>query len=145
MSSGNSSNNVVFACRDLRVSVQDESQGEIVEDRTILMAVTVGPSVGGGFLLNPDACPHDGLLDLFFVKPLGMLKLARYIPKVIRGKHQGLPELLQRQVQQATVVRSDDEAFFFEMDGEVMSEPVTVLELSVVPGLLPVRVPRGGG
>ncbi len=89
------------------------------------MAVTVGPSVGGGFLLNPDASPYDGLLDLFFVRTLGMLRLARYIPKVIRGTHQGVPELLQRRTTAVTVRRSDENPFFFEMDGERMPDPVT--------------------
>jgi YegS/Rv2252/BmrU family lipid kinase len=131
-----------FRPLSLRVTVHDDAEGQAVEGRTLLTAVTVGPSVGGGFLLNPDASPEDGLLDLFFVKPLGILKLARYIPKVIRGTHQGVPELLQRQLEGATIARSDGEAFFFEMDGELMDEPVTSLDFRVVPGLLPVRVPR---
>jgi YegS/Rv2252/BmrU family lipid kinase len=121
-----------------------EGSGEksFVENRTILIAVTVGPSVGGGFLLNPDASPLDGLLDLFFVEPLGMLKLARYIPRVIRGTHRGLPELIQRRITRAVIERSDGKPFFFEMDGEGMPDPVDRLELEVCPELLPVLVPR---
>ncbi|MFH1764530.1 MAG: diacylglycerol kinase family protein [Gemmatimonadota bacterium] len=138
---------VAFRPVSLRVSLRgDDGAGgeEIIDDRTILMAVTVGPSVGGGFLLSPDASPYDGLLDLFFVRTLGMLKLARYIPKVIRGTHQGVPELLQRRVTAATVRRSDEKPFFFEMDGERMPDPVTSLEIGVCPGILPVLVPGGG-
>ncbi|MCJ7627142.1 MAG: diacylglycerol kinase family lipid kinase [Longimicrobiales bacterium] len=138
---------MTFRPVSLRISLRghDEEGGEeIIDDRTILMAVTVGPSVGGGFLLNPDASPYDGLLDLFFVRTLGMLRLARYIPKVIRGTHQGVPELLQRRVTAATVRRSDETPFFFEMDGERMPDPVTRLEIGVCPGILPVLVPGGG-
>ena len=120
----------------------DPGEKSFVENRTILMAVTVGPSVGGGFLLNPDASPLDGLLDLFFVEPLGILKLARYIPRVIRGTHMGLPELIQRRITRATIERSDGEPFFFEMDGEGMPDPVNRLELEVCPALFPVLVPR---
>jgi YegS/Rv2252/BmrU family lipid kinase len=136
---------MTFRPTSVRVSLQGGEGGEgeeVIEDRTILMAVTVGPSVGGGFLLSPEASPEDGLLDLFFVKTLGMLKLARYIPKVIRGTHQGVPELLQRRIVNATVQRSDGKPFFFEMDGERMPEPVKSLELEVCPGILPVVVPR---
>jgi diacylglycerol kinase (ATP) len=135
---------VTFRPVSFRVSVRGSEGGDgaaIIEDRTILTAVTVGPSVGGGFLLSPDASPYDGFLDLFFLKTLGMLKLARYIPKVIRGTHQGLPELLQRRIMTATVRRSDEKPFFFEMDGETMPDPVTGLELEVCPGILPVLVP----
>ena len=136
-----------FRPTSFRVSLQgggDEGgEGEeVIEDRTILMAVTVGPSVGGGFLLSPEASPYDGLLDLFFVKTLGMFKLARYIPKVIRGTHQGVPELLQRRIVSATLRRSDGEPFFFEMDGERMPDPVKSLELEIHHGILPVVVPR---
>jgi diacylglycerol kinase (ATP) len=117
------------------------TSGEVIDERTILVAVTVGPSVGGGFLLSPEASPYDGLLDLFFVKPLGVVKLARYIPKVIRGTHQGLPELVQRRVNSLTIERSDKVPFFFEMDGENVPDPVTRLEVVVHPGLLQVLVP----
>ena len=138
---------VTFRPVSFRVSFRGNERGneaEIIEDRTILMAVTVGPSVGGGFLLSPDASPDDGLLDLFFVETLGMMKLARYIPKVIRGTHQGVPELRQRRITAATIRRSDEEPFFFEMDGERLPEPVKSLDLEVCPAVLPVIV-RGGG
>jgi diacylglycerol kinase (ATP) len=119
----------------------DATSGEIIDERTILMAVTVGPSVGGGFLLSPGASPYDGWLDLFFVKPLGVMKLARYIPKVIRGTHQGLPELVQRRVRSLTIERSDKAPFFFEMDGENVPDAVTGLEVAIHPGKLRVLVP----
>jgi diacylglycerol kinase (ATP) len=117
------------------------SGGETLEDRTLLMAITVGPSVGGGFLLNPTASPLDGLLDLFFVEPLGMTKLARYIPRVIRGSHLGLPEIVQRKIVSARIERSDGGPFFFEMDGEGMPDPVDALEIETCAGRLPVMVP----
>jgi diacylglycerol kinase (ATP) len=119
----------------------DSTPGEVIDERTILIAVTVGPSVGGGFLLSPSASPYDGLLDLFFVKPLGAIKLARYIPKVIRGKHQDLPELVQRRVKTLTIERSDRAPFYFEMDGENVPDSVTKLEVVVHPGLLRVLIP----
>ncbi len=114
---------------------------QVVEERTILAAVTVGPSVGGGFLLNPDATPFDGLLDLFFVKALGILKIARYIPRVLRGSGLDVPEVLQRTVTGAVIERSDGEPFFFEMDGECMPCPESRLEIDVCPGRLTVLGP----
>ena len=121
--------------------VGDSTPGEVIDERTILIAVTVGPSVGGGFLLSPGASPYDGLLDLFFVKPLGAMKLVRYIPKVIRGTHQDLPELVQRRVKTLTIERSDKGPFYFEMDGENVPDSVTGLEILVHPGKLQVLVP----
>ncbi|MGD2122125.1 MAG: diacylglycerol kinase family lipid kinase [Gemmatimonadota bacterium] len=116
---------------------------QVVEERTILAALTVGPSVGGGFLLNPDASPYDGLLDLFFVRTLGILKIARCIPKVLRGSRLEVPEVLQKTVTEAVIERSDGEPFFFEMDGECMPEPEPSLEIDVCSSKLPVLVPGG--
>lgn len=55
---------------------------------TIIFAVQVGPSYGGGFKICPDATPQDGLLDVCYnvkLPPtpllLGLLGLARF------GKH----------------------------------------------------------
>lgn len=121
--------------------VENSTPGELIDERTLLMAVTVGPSVAGGFLLSPEASPYDGWLDLFFVKPLGAMKLARYIPKVIRGTHRDLPELIQRRVKTLTIERSDKAPFFFEMDGENVPDPVSGLEVVVHPGVLRVLVP----
>jgi hypothetical protein len=44
----------------------------------------------------------------------------------------------------ATVERQDGEPFLFEMDGEVMEDPVSRLELEVRPGILPVLVGQEG-
>jgi YegS/Rv2252/BmrU family lipid kinase len=114
---------------------------QVIEERTILTAVTVGPSVGGGFLLNPDATPFDGLLDLFFVKALGILKIARYIPRVLRGSRLEVPEVLQRTITGAVIERSDGKPFSLEMDGECLPDPESSLEIDVCPGTLPVLVP----
>jgi YegS/Rv2252/BmrU family lipid kinase len=133
-----------FRPESVRVTMgpsEQSTSGEIIDERTILLAVTVGPSVGGGFLLSPGASPYDGLLDVFFVKPLGVMKLVRYIPKVIRGTHQGLPEFVQRRVKTLTIERSDKAPFYFEMDGENVPEAVTGLDIVVHPGILQVLVP----
>ncbi len=113
---------------------------EIAEERTILAALTVGPSVGGGFLLNPDATPFDGGLDLFFVKALGMMKIARYIPRVLRGARLDVPEVIQRTITGVVIERLDGEPFFFEMDGECIPDPESSLAIDVCPGMLPVLV-----
>jgi len=115
---------------------------EIIEDRTILTTVTVGPSIGGGFLVSPEASPQDGLLDLFFVEAASLLKIARYVPKVIRGTFKDVPEIHTGKLIGATVERPDRTPFFFELDGERMPEPVTKLEIEVCPGRLKVLRPK---
>jgi diacylglycerol kinase family enzyme len=97
--------------------------------------------VGGGFLLNPHATPYDGLLDLFFVRSLGILKIARYIPRVLKGVPLDAPEILQEMIEGAVIERANGDPFFFQMDGECIPEPETSLEIDVCPRRLPILVP----
>ena len=136
---------VRFRPEALRVTLHQEGEkGEVFQDRTILSAVTVGPSVAGGFMLNPRALPDDGLLDLFFVRQLGMARIARYIPRVIRGTHEGIPEIRQRQIREAVMERPDGGTFYFEMDGELVPHPTRRLEIGIREKTLPVLLPATG-
>lgn len=136
---------MTFRPESVRISlspVSGEDGPERIEGRTLLAAVTVGPSIGGGFQLSPAASPEDGLLDLFVVGPLGLWKVACYVPKVIRGTHGGIPEVRLRRFTSAVMERTDGEPLFFEMDGERMPDPVSRMTVEVCPSVLPVLLPR---
>jgi diacylglycerol kinase (ATP) len=134
-----------FRPDSFRISLGPESPGEEPESfqgRTLLAVVTVGPSIGGGFHVNPGASPEDGLLNLFQVGPLGFLKVARYVPRVIRGTHGDVPDIRLRKFVSAVLEREGGEPFYFEMDGERMPDPVTRMTVEVRPAVLPVLLPR---
>jgi diacylglycerol kinase (ATP) len=137
-----------FRPDSFRIAVGPESpdqEPEVFQGRTLLAVVTVGPSIGGGFLVNPGASPEDGLLDLFQVGPLGFLKVARYVPMVIKGTHGDAPEVRLRRFASAVLEREDGEPFYFEMDGERMPDPITRMAVEVCPAVLPVLLPRRAG
>ncbi len=118
--------------------------GETLEGPTMLAAITVGPSAGGGFILCPGATPDDGLLDLCFFGDLNYLQILRYIPKVIRGTH-GEGRLVKlRQFERASVETPEDEPFHFQVDGELVRTPTRRLSVEIIPGRLRVIVPREG-
>ena len=123
----------------------DIDGGERIEGPSHLAAVTVGPSAGGGFLLNPGATPDDGRLDLCFVQALSYLEVARYLPLVVRGKHEDLDVVRLRRFRRARIERPDGGPLDFELDGELMDRPVSWLEISVVPRSLPVLAPHSEG
>ena len=115
------------------------------EAPALLTAVTVGPSIGGGFMISPDARCDDGLLDLFFVETLGVGKVLRYLPGILRGSLTGKPEVRQAQVSTLIVSTSDGRPFSFELDGEVMAQEAERLEVRVLPGRLRVlEMPERG-
>ena len=71
-----------------------------------------------------------------------LIKIARYIPKVIRGNHQDVREIHMGRLVGATVARPDGTPFYFELDGERMPDPVTRLDIEVSPARLKVVKPR---
>lgn len=115
--------------------------GERFVDRTMLAAVCVGPSAGGGFRLSPDARPDDGLLDLLFVDALSLPQVVRYLPKVIRGTHKNIPVVRMRTLRHLEIRSTDGEPFLFELDGELMPEATPALEIDVIPSALSVLRP----
>lgn len=133
---------VSFRPWPLRIEFLDD--GDRKEGPVMLGILTVGPSIGGGFLLSPQASPLDGHLDFCAVDPVGILKVARYVPRVIRGTHADIPEFHFRRVKRIRLSRPDDGPFFFELDGELMPDQTRFLEVEVLPGALPVVLPERG-
>ncbi|WP_442575106.1 diacylglycerol kinase [Microbacterium sp. F51-2R] len=103
-----------------------------------LVMATVGNTAmyGGGIPICPDADPGDGLLDVTLVRPAGRLRLARLIPRVYRGTHAAVPEVLMRR---ATSVSLSSPGVTAYADGD----PVGALPLTidVAPGALRVFAP----
>lgn len=118
--------------------------GEKLESRAMIAAITVGPTAGGGLRLTPDASPEDGQFDLCFIEEVRGLRIARILPKVVRGRHAGLREVHLRRFRAATVESPTGEPFPFELDGELADAPVSRLQVELLPGRLPVLVPGRG-
>lgn len=123
-----------------------EGEGTDIRAEVLLAAVTVGPSVGGGFFLAPDASPDDGLLDLFVAERLGAIKVMRYIPRALRGTLGGERELHVAQTRGLRFRSPNGQAFAFELDGELMATDATELEIGVRVACLPVlELPEENG
>lgn len=125
----------------------DEEPPRSIERRVLLSAVTVGPSVGGGFLLSPRAVPDDGRLDLFLVEDLGLLRTLRYLPGVLRGSTAERKGIWQLQGRRIVMEARGEHGFAFELDGELVETSTPFLEVSVLPDALlvlepPARDPR---
>lgn len=130
---------VRFRPRPVRMRIDGD---EVIEESVHLAAITVGPSAGGGFLLNPGATPDDGRLDLCFVRALSYPEIAACIPRVVRGTHGTLESVRLRRFRRARIDRPDGTALLdFELDGELFCDPVEWLEVEVEPGVLPVLAP----
>ncbi len=130
----------ILRFQPVRLRIRLDS-GEVIEDRTHLCAMTLGPSAGGGFLLNPGATPDDGALDLCFVEALTHLQVLRYVPRVIRGTHQDLAVVRLRRFREARIDAPDGRPLEFELDGELVDGRSPWIEVGIEGARLPVLLP----
>lgn len=122
-------------CPWLKFSLDGVAQGGSAEKRYVLMAVTIGPTYGAGFRINPTADYSDGLLDICTISYTPLLRALRLLPVVQKGEHAALPE--------ATFYRAKTvhiESRFevnIQMDGETTQ--ATSFDAEILPGALWVR------
>jgi diacylglycerol kinase (ATP) len=118
------------------------SDDEQVDGRLFaLSAVSVGPTYGGGFRINPLADPRDGFFDLCMIAKPSKLRALQLVGIIKKGQHVGLPEVSMRRVR--AVVLESREPAYAQLDGEVIQ--ATRFEVNMLPGALRVRVPRMPG
>lgn len=81
-------------------------------------AVSIGPTYGGGFRINPDANPCDGYFDLCTLWKPPLLRALRLLPKVEKGQHLDQPEASHHRVKRVTM--ESDQLVNAHLDGEVI-------------------------
>ena len=119
--------------------------GEAISGPVTLAAFTCGRSIGGGFMINPEAEPADGLIDLCHVRALRLAQVAPLAIKAIRGSHAQSKHVVMRRLESAVIRTSNEEPIWFEADGELLLEPAKELRVEVVPRSLGVLLPREDG
>jgi diacylglycerol kinase (ATP) len=112
---------------------------ETVEQDALMVTVGVGPRVGGGFHLTPDAIFDDGLLDSCTVNPINRLTILRLLPEAMRGTHITSPYVMMRR--NRTIHIRSNIALPIHIDGEIFAyheDNVKQVTLSTLPLALPV-------
>ena len=105
-----------------------------------LIEIDNGFSVGGGFLLTPNAQIDDGLFDVCFVEHLTTRRALQLMPKTFSGAHVGEPEV---RLFQARSVRINSTAPLpVQADGEILTACAVSLDVEIVPGALRIRAPQ---
>ncbi len=105
---------------------------------TLIVAVTNGPTYGGGFHITPDAIPDDGLFDVCMIDPLSLPQALARLPFIIVGKHTRMkPVHMSRH---HSLVIECEYPLPAQIDGEVLL--ASRYELSLDPGAIECVVPR---
>lgn len=129
---------VLMGKRSTRLHI--EIDGYVFEEDSLLIAVCNGHSYGGGFMAAPESKLDDGILDVYVVRSIPLLKIAKVLPMYQSGQHfangEIVPEL--QDVIQYFPARSvkihpvdSDEEMIVNVDGEC--GPDKVLSAEIVP------------
>lgn len=115
-----------FRAIPLRIALD----GRADERRVMIIAIGNGPCLGGGFWVTPRARPDDGRFDVCIVDDLNYYRIARTIPRVMRGTHDGLPDVSLRTARVIELEAGGAQPLFFHLDGE-LREPAAARRLRV--------------
>jgi YegS/Rv2252/BmrU family lipid kinase len=120
---------------DLRIAFDDLPP---VRVDTLIVAVTQGPTYGGGFRITPDAVADDGMFDVCMIDPLSLPQALARLPFVVTGRHTRMkPVHMSRH---RSLVIECDCALPAQIDGEVLLE--SRYEISMLPSAITCIVPR---
>ena len=124
-----------FQCRAITLKLDST---EVIESKTILVAVALGTTYGGRFKLAPTSRLDDGLFDVVWSEELGRAEAASLIPAVLRGSHLKHRKIHLARTREVEV--SFREATPAHVEGELL-DPARVFRARVLPEALRVVVP----
>jgi len=110
-----------------------EFDGGRIEGRLTLASFGIGPWVGGLFPIAPMAVTDDGWLDLVHADALTRRQVLALLPKLLKGRHVGLPGVYHRRIRHCRVEAR--EAVPAHLDGE-NQPPRRDFEIDILPAAL---------
>lgn len=105
-----------------------------LEQTITLVAAANGCCYGGAFRIAPDAEIDDGYLELVCVRGLGRLHILRLLPRVLAGTHIGNPAVTTLRTRRLAIRSAVP--LPLHLDGEVMTNQATSLDIELLPGAL---------
>ena len=97
--------------------------------RYLLIGVGNGKSIGGGFLLTPNARVDDGRLDICFIDEVSIPRIISLIPSALQGKLHEVKEV--NVVQGKTIVLRADSPFSVHADGEILGTDLSSVRIGL--------------
>ncbi|HVU66666.1 MAG TPA: diacylglycerol kinase family protein [Ktedonobacteraceae bacterium] len=121
-------------CPHLSIKLDD---GEWIDTRRyVLLAVSNGPTYGGGFRINPAADHSDGWFHVCAIRYLPLIRALRLLPIVQKGEHAHVPEVHFFQAQKVQI--ESLVPVNIQMDGETAQ--YRSFQAEILPGALWMRV-----
>jgi YegS/Rv2252/BmrU family lipid kinase len=124
-----------FKERPLRFIIDKES----FEKTILLMTISNGTTFGGGFVINPNARPNDGKLDVCIFNELAPIKRFWHLPKLKTGTHSKIKETEFYQASEINIDSSQE--LVAHLDGEYIGHPP--FKISLEKDAVSFRIPSG--
>jgi diacylglycerol kinase (ATP) len=90
----------------------------------MMVEVCNGTTAGGSYRVAPRADPSDGRLDVCLVRRVSLLRFLIAVPRVMRGTHARMREVVMFQTRELTI-RSPDQPLVLHVDGELREPGVS--------------------
>lgn len=111
---------------------------KVYEKNSMLSAVNIGRSYGGGFFVTPEAFIDDGLLDICIVEEIPKYQVPLRLPFFVIGKYRWMKVAHTLKASSVKVVASRE--VFAQLDGETYT--VKEADIKVLPKALEVVVSK---
>jgi YegS/Rv2252/BmrU family lipid kinase len=125
-----------FRCHEARL----ELDGEVIEARTILVAVAIGTTYGSMFRLTPDAVLDDGLFDVIWSEEVNRAEVLRLIPSALRGTLSERRKVHTARARKVEIALSEEVPA--HVDGEMLAH-TRRFQARVLPATLHIVAPYG--
>ncbi|MGD8727329.1 MAG: diacylglycerol kinase family lipid kinase [Gemmatimonadales bacterium] len=117
--------------------IEVQAAEHIERSHMMMLGITIGATMGGGFRVTPDASIDDGLFDVCVIRRVGLLRFLRYVPSVVLGTHVGLPEVTMFRTKQVTVTGHSSQ-LAIQADGELRYPEHETIDVKILPHYLSV-------
>ena len=117
---------------------------EFIEQDCLMLSIGIGPRIGGGFHLTPDALFDDGLLDSCLVNPISRPTMLRLLPDAMRGTHINSQHVTMRRSRQIEI--KSDIPLPIHVDGEIFAyheDNVRNVTITTIHSVLSILVDSG--
>lgn len=116
---------------DCKLFIEGESRAlEIYCGSLLLCSFGIGRHSGGLFPLTPQAQIDDGLVDVCAIEGVSLMRILRYIPRVLMGRHLSLPECHANRAKSFSI--SVDPGMYVHADGEILAHHASHVQVQIV-------------
>jgi len=121
-----------------------EYDGQTLTQPLLMISITNGQRLGGGFIVAPDAEPDDGLFDLCIARKISRARMFGLIPHFIRGTQATQEPVTAGQAARITITAVQD-SLTAQTDGEILCTGGQRLEIELLPHHLEIVSSLSGG